>query len=279
MATGPDYCQTSDVTERMYSGSGVTGNVPDDPSRDAWLADLIKARSRDFDQEVYGPEQPGIFAPFAAQLLFSGLGDSTLEILPAATIIRVEIDATPGQQTATWQNYTTEFTKRSMGLKPIRGYPKTSIFRQASFYQDPFMMGNVRLTGIWGIVLPDPDATQPDEAWEDKYLDPLALAGDFSIASAAPPGGGWWATPDDVKGAVASWVVQTYQSAKMGTGPQSGPGSGRVTSTKKIPDDVQMVIDRYHGQHNVPKFALIANDGSDVEAYPTYRWAGWQTTT
>jgi hypothetical protein len=278
MATGPDYCQTSDVTERMYSGSGVTGSIPDDPARDTWIADLIKARSRDFDQAVYGAEQPGIFAPIPAQLLFSGRGEQVLEILPAATIIRVEIDATPGQQVGTWQDYTAEFAKRTIGLKPIRGYPKTSLYRQASFYVDPFGLGNVRLTGIFGIVLPDPSALQPDEAWEDTYLDPLAVNQDFTIAKAATAGGGWWVTPDDVRGAVASWVVQSYQSAKMGLGPQSGPGSGRVTSTKKIPDDVQMVIDTYHGQHNVPKFSLVANDGSDGDGYPRYRWADWQTS-
>jgi hypothetical protein len=275
MATGGNYCATSDVLQRIYSGSGVSGSVPDDPARDVWIASLIAARSRDFDQEVYGTELPGIFAPTPATLYFSGNGQPTLDITPLVSLIRIEIDATPGQQNPTWQDYTPEIAQRRIGLKPIRGNPKTSIFRQSSFYVDPFGLGNVRITGIWGICLPDPAATQPDEAFEDTYLTPLAVSNDFTIATSAPVGGGWWVTPDDINDAIASWVVSTYQGAKMGGGGQSGPGSGKVKNDKNIPPDVQRVITRYRGEHNVPKFALVANDGSDLDEYPAYRWAGW----
>jgi hypothetical protein len=280
MATvgGALYCQVSDVTQRFYSASGVLGQNPDDPGRDAWLTDLILARSRDFDRAIFGPELQGAFAPVAETRLFSGLGNQKLEVTPYATILRIEMDATPGQQNPTWQDYTPEIAQRRIGFMPIRSWPKKYIFRQASFYVDPFRLGNVRLTGIWGVVLPDPAAPQPDEAWEDAYLDPLAVNGDMSITNCDPPGGGWWVTPDDVRDAIASWTAASYQAAKMSGGKTSGAGASRITNDASIPPDVLRVINLYKGEHNVPKFALVADDGSDLaDGYPVWRWAGWQT--
>jgi hypothetical protein len=275
---GAPYCQVSDVEERLYSASGVLGATPDDPGRDAWLGDLILARSRDFDRAIFGPELQGAFAPLVEQRLFSGLGNQKLEVTPFAQIIRIEMDATPGQQSPTWQDYTPEITQRRIGFLPIRSWPKKYIFRQASFYVDPWRLGNIRLTGLWGVVLPDAAATQPDESWEDTYCDPLAVASDLSIASLTPTGGGWWVTPTDVKDAIASWAAASFQAAKMSGGKTSGSGASKITNDASIPGDVLRVINIYKGEHNVPKFALVADDGSDLDdGAPVWRWAGWQT--
>jgi len=279
-----DYCNTADVTARMYSGQGLPAGAaaPTDPTRDGLIGDEITSASRDFDQEVWGAEYPGLFSWRLETRLFSGLGDPLLWIAPVAVIIKVEIDATPGQPQSTWQDITVEISQRTMGLMPIRGYPKTKLFRQNTFYMDPFKMGNVRITAIWGIVVPDPAATQPNEDWEDQYLDGItttdpANGGVPTLGHLTPQGGGWWSTPADVRKAVASWVVHRFQAAKTGYGVSSGTGAGKTSKLKTIPDDVQRVINRYKGEHGGPKFALVANDGSDVDGYPAYRWGDWQS--
>lgn len=277
MATGFNYCQLSDVTGRLYAGQGLNPGdpAPDDPTRDALLKSLIATTSRDFDQEVWeGTEaMNGIFTPIYEARLFSGLGDQILPVMPFSFMAKVEIDATPGQLSHTWNDYTAEFGQNKMGAKPIRGYPKKELFRQSSFYMDPFRLGNVRLTAVWGIVLPDPALAQPAAPW-------FGLTTAAQIQALAPDPTqttGWWATPDDVIGAVASWTVHRYQMSKTGYGEDSNTGVAEYKVNKAIPGDVQRVIQRYRGEQKQPKFALVANDGSDVETFPTYRWAGWQT--
>jgi hypothetical protein len=66
--------------------------------------------------------------------------------------------------------------------------------------------------------------------------------------------------------------------AKMSGGSTSGSGASKVTNDKSIPADVLRVVNTYKGQHNVPKFAMVADDGSDLEGFPIYRWSGWVTT-
>jgi hypothetical protein len=280
-----DYCNLDDVNGRLYAGQGLDPDAaaPTDATRDALITQLISDTSRDFDQEVWeSTEFQYLFSPLPETRLFSGLGDPLLQISPLVSLIRVEIDSTPGQLSHTWQDYTIEVSRNQMGLLPLRGYPKTKLFRQSTFYVDPFKLGNVRITALWGILNPDPNATPPDEAWEDTYLDPLKLNigdPDITVASLKPSIGGWWVTPGDVRSAVASWVQQRYQLAKAALPGSAGGGSSKVNVNRSIPDDVQRVINRYRGENKEPKFALVANDGSDVDGYPVYRWAGWQTYT
>lgn len=288
-----DYCELPDVRGRLYSGQGLPGaltNPPVDTTRDALLSDLITQRSRDFDQAVWGNlEYPGLFSWRLETRLYSGLGQQDLSVGPFAKLAKIEIAATPGQIVETFQDYTLEVSQNRIGFRPIRGFPKHVLFRQATFYVDPFRLGNVRLGGIWGILQPDPKAVDdasglPNEDWEDTFLDPITTnaPSPVTVASLAPEDGGWWKTPDDVRAAVASWVVHTFQAAKTGYGTSSGQGSAKMTTNKKPPDDVQDVITRYAGQNNVPKFALVADDGSDGDQmgqYPVWRWAGWQTHT
>lgn len=277
MAVGINYCQLSDVTGRLYAGQGLNlgDPLPVDATRDGLLSLLIAETSRDFDQEVWeGTEaMSGLFSPIYESRLFNGLGDQILRTMPFASMAKVEIDATPGQLAHTWNDYTVEFSQNKMGAKPIRGYPKTELFRQSSFYQDPFRLGNVRLTAVWGVILPDPALAQPTPPWNGLATAALiqALAPDPTLAT------GWWATPDDVIGAVATWVVHRYQMSKTGYGTDSNTGVAAYKVDKNIPGDVQRVIQRYRGEQKQPKFALVANDGSDVATFPTYRWAGWQT--
>ncbi len=290
--TGPyeslDYCALEDVTGRLYSGQGLLGaaSPPTDATRDAILKGLITTVSRDFDEEVWGnQEYPGLFSWRLETRLYSGVGQQDLSIGPFAKLAKIEVDATPGQISHTFQDYTLEVEQNRIGFKPIRGFPKKVIFRQSTFYVDPFRLGNVRLTGIWGIVQPNGNAPAPNEDWEDTYLDGVptnatANGGIPTVASLSPDGGGWWTTPDDVRGAVATWVTFKFQSAKMAGGATTGTGAGKMTNDKAIPPDVKRVITRYSGQHNVPQFALVADDGSDVDQqgqYPVWRWAGWMT--
>ena len=278
MAIGYNYCTLADVTGRLYAGQGLNpGDAPpDDATRDALLTTLIATTSRDFDQEVFEGTDlmvGGAFAPVYETRLFSGLGDQILPTTPFAFMAKVEIDATPGQLSHTWNDYTVEFSQNRMGAKPIRGWPKMELFRQSSFYQDPFRLGNVRLTAVWGILLPDAALAQPTAPWSG-----LATAGAIQAVAPDPTQStGWWATPDDVRGAIATWVVHRYQQSKTGYGTDSNTGVAAYQVDKSIPGDVQRVISRYRGEQKTPKFALVANDGSDVETFPTYRWAGWQT--
>jgi hypothetical protein len=277
---GDLYCELPDVLGRLYSGQGMSGAAPVDDDRDALLNDLIYTRSRDFDQEVWQSAEhaTGLFTPQVEQRLYSGDGRPTLYLSPFLALIRVEIDATPGQAVHTWQDFTPEIAQNRMAILPLRGWPKSRLFRQATFYQDPWGTGNIRMTMLWGICLPDPGAAVPDETWETANLDPYDIGPDITVASIQPPGGGWWVTPPDVTDAVASWVVHTYQAAKSGYGENTGSGQSAVKVKKTIPDNVQHVIDRYKGETKAPKFALVPDDGSDI-ADPVGRWAGWQTIT
>jgi hypothetical protein len=293
-----DYTTLAAVQSRLYSGQGLLGatNPPVDATRDDFIKQLIPEVSRDFDRAVWETgEYPGLFAWRLETRLYSGLGQQDLVIGPFAKLAKIEVAATPGQIMQSFQDYTVEFGQNRIGYKPIRGYPKKTLFRQSTFYVDPFRLGNVRLTGIWGIVQPDPSAVDtasglPDEDWEDAYLDSITTNSTSyknadvptapSIADLGPDGGGWWKTPDDVVNAVTSWVVHRYQTAKTGYGTSTGTGAQKFSSLKAVPDDVQRVINGYKANHDVPKMALVADDGSDVDtsgAYPVWRWAGWMT--
>jgi hypothetical protein len=288
-----EYCSLEQVQAAMYSGQGLIGsqNPPTDTTRDALLMQLITQTSRDFDQEVWeSTEYPGLFSWMLETRRYSGVGQQDLHVGPFAKMIKVEIDATPGQLQSTFQDYTIEFGQNRMGVKPIRGFPKSTLFRQATFYVDPFRLGNVRLTALWGIVQPDfspPTGAIPNEDWEDNFLDVITTNDTIdgvtpTVASLSPDGTGntWWKTPDDVQMAVAAWVAYKFQSRKMAGGLNAGDGKGRLNNDKSIPAEVQRVINRYRGEHNVPKFALVADDGSDTDSsgsYPAFRWAGWFT--
>lgn len=286
-----DYCSIEEVQARLYSGQGILNqtNPPTDATRDAMLADLITTVSRDFDEEVWGNlEYPGLFAWRLETRLYSGVGQQDLSIGPFAKLAKIEVAATPGQVMQSFQDYTVEIEQNRIGFKPIRGFPKKQLFRQSTFYVDPFRLGNVRLTGIWGILQPSTLVDPPNADWQTAYLDSITTnatvyhtaPGIPSIADLAPDGGGWWATPDDVRAAVAQWVTYKFQSAKTAGGESASKGPATIRNSKIIPADVQRVIERYRGQHNVPKFALVADDGSDVDqdgAFPVWRWAGWMT--
>src|SRR6266576_3784956 len=171
-----DYTTLEVVQSRLYSGQGVLGAQvpPTDTTRDALIKQLIPEVSRDFDRAVWeSSEYPGLFAWRLETRLYSGMGQQDLTVGPFAKLAKIEIAATPGQVMQSFQDYTLEVEQNRIGFKPIRGFPKKTLFRQSTFYVDPFRLGNVRLTGIWGILQPDPDATPPDEAWEDTYLDSI----------------------------------------------------------------------------------------------------------
>jgi hypothetical protein len=280
-----DYCALEDVQARLYTGQGLLGsaNPPAGQAgtdRDNFLKDLITSTSRRFDEAVWDNlEYPGLFSWILETRLYSGQGQQDLHVGPFASIAKVEVDATPGQDSSTFQDYTVEFSQHRMGFRPIRGYPKQELFRQSTFYQDPFRLGNIRLTGIWGIVQPNDNAAPPNEDWEDQFLDGISTnAGPITVASLAPPNGGWWTTPDDVREAVAEWTAYRYQSSKMPGSNTTGLKLATVTNDKTIPLDVKAVITSYRGQTNVPNFAFAADDGSDIDTYPGgWRWAGWMT--
>jgi len=123
--------------------------------------------------------------------------------------------------------------------------------------------------------LPDSASAQPTPPWYG-----LTTAAQIQALAPDPTQTtGWWVTPDDVAAAVASWVVHRFNAAKAGYGEDTNTGVAAYKIDKSIPADTARVIARYKGEQKQPKFALVANDGSDVEAFPTYRWAGWQTQT
>lgn len=272
MATGPDYCKLADVLGRLYAGQGLAPGdpAPVDATRDVALADLITSTSRDFDHEALGPNFPGGFSPRWDVRTFRGDGSQILEVDPLLALVKVEINATPGGP-ATWQDYSTELNGYQVGLLPAEvGYPKHRVFRQASFYVDPFPLGNVHLSGLWGICLPDAQMAAPANPWQG-----------INPATVLPPGGGWWSTPDDVEDAVATWVVFRFEHAKAGYSETPGSstqiGSTSTRFPEGIPADVMRVAARYQTEDaNHPKLALVSGD-EDLLTMGTYRWAGWQT--
>lgn len=279
MATGPDYCTLGQVQSVLYAGRGLAPGdpPPTDATRDARLSALITQTSRDFDHEVAGPRYSGLFVPKYEQRIFSGRGEQVLDIDPALAVLRVEYNSTPGS-TPTWNDITSELGTYRMGLLPSDTHVvKHQIFRQASWPADPFPLGNVRLSIVWGVCLVDPSAAVPTTPW--AYGPGLTQA---QINSLAPPGGGWWATPEDVIDAVTQWVVVKFESGKAGYSEQPGPGSIPGTQTTEyppgIPQDVARVIQRYRGEDDdYPKLALVGNEPSSTPA--PYRWRDWMTTT
>lgn len=280
MATGPDYCKLTDVTGRMYAGQGLAPGdpVPADATRDTLIQDLITKTSRDFDKEVAADDfYPGLFAPKYEVRTFSGKGEQELEIDPFLAVSSVMINSTPGR-TPTWVDYSSELTSYKMGLLPVGpGWPKHRLFRQASFYEDPFPLGNVQVGGIWGICTPDPAATKPVPTW-------FGLATQAAIDALTPDGlggGGWWVTPDDVTDAVANWVLFRFEHAKAAYSDTPGSSTQQGTQDTKypqsIPNEVMRIIRRYQYEDaHHPKFALVGNDNDMIQ--PGYRWADWQTT-
>ena len=290
MATSrPSYCQLSDVTTRLYSGSapatsGGGSTVPTDTQRDTYLTSLIQAISRRFDDETGRP--PGTFAPVYESRLFSGRGAQVIELDEFASVAKIEINTTPGK-TPSWTDYTSDFTNGVASILPMRYWPKSEIFRMSSWYVDPYQTGNVRVTAVWGAVQPDMGQTVPTAPWQG-----LSTQGAINALSPDGQGGGWWITPEAVAKACAEWTVYAYKASQAGYGDTAGnPSGGTVLYRKGIPPEVQMVIDGFTKER--PKMSMITTDGTDLAEENAYvpgteahgspyatvsRWAGWQTS-
>lgn len=261
----------------MYAGQGIAPGdpAPTDATRDALLARLITNTSRDFDHEVEGPNYPGLFSPQYGARLFSGLGRPELQIDPVLVVAKVEINSTPGQ-VGTWTDYSAELNSYQMGLLPgtTIGYPKHSIYRVNSFYQDPFPFGNVRVTALWGVCLADASVTIPTAPWQ-------GVATQGAVNALGPTSGGWWVTPDDVSDAVAEWTLYRFEHSKAAYAeePSSSTmqGSQQTKFPADIPRDVARIIQRYSLEDgNHPKLAMVGGD-DDVTDPRGYRWADWIT--
>lgn len=299
MSAAPDYVTLAQVLGALYAGQGLAPGdpPPTDATRDARLQFLISNTCRDFDYEVMGTKLPGVFLPKYETRTFSGRGDQELEIDPILAInsgatAQVQINTTPGY-TPTWSDYTSELGSYRMGLLPADSrFPKTRIFRQSSWFADPFPLGNVQITGLWAICQVDPGGTPPThtQGWNNLpgSVPPIwgpGISGltDAYLAALAPPaalGGGWWTTPADVVDAIVAWIVNRFEMGKAGYSQQ--PGSSSMAGVQdtlypsEIPAEVQRVIRRYRGEdEGYPRFALVSNDGEGSET--PYRWAGWIT--
>lgn len=276
---GADYCTLPQVQSALYAGEGLAPGdpAPTDATRDARLSDLITKTSHDFDHEVAGPNYPGLFAPRYEVRVFSGQGNQVLDIDPLlalAPALAIQYNSTPGR-TPTWVDVSGEMATYQMGLLPVGpSYPKHRLFRQGSWFVDPFPLGNIQILGVWGVCLPDPAVAIPNQPWQG-----ITVQG--TINAMAPPGGGWWVTPPDVVDAVTEWVVYKFEHGKAAYAEAPGPATlPGVTDTRypaDIPKDVARVIAKYKGEDSdSPKFALVGNEPTDTPY--AYRWRGWLTT-
>ncbi|HLY81641.1 MAG TPA: hypothetical protein VKQ71_01590 [Acidimicrobiales bacterium] len=284
------YCPRSDVLVRLFAAqSAVTLGAqvyspaaPADAQRDALLDDLIAQCSRRFDEECGRAAED--FAPKYEARLYSGTGSQLFEVDEFATLSKIEVNTSPSQPgNPTWTDLTAELAAGNIQARPLRFWPKSSLFRMATFYQDPYLAGNVRLTAVWGDVQPDLGATPPVAPWQGLTLQSQITALQPLDPSGAPAG--WWITPEDVRQAVAEWVVYSYHAERAGYGDTAGSeAQGGVLYTKGIPPRVQQVIltktrSRVH-------VAMITPDGVDIaeenQRYGTpgalSRWAGWQAS-
>lgn len=284
------YCSVDDVKARLFSassqvnqlGSQLTPAANVDPQRDGLLDTLTVSVSRRFDEECGRP--PEAFAPKYDVRLYSGIGSQETDFEEFATISKLELNTTPGiPETPTWTDLTPELTSGLTQIRPIRFWPKMTIFRMSTLFQDPFLAGNVRITGIFGNVQPDPGAAPPL-----GQTTPWFGLTDEAITALQPPApyGGWWITPEDVRTAVAEWTTYKYLAGRGGfSDVQGNPGGGPMIYRKGMPPEVSMVIDKY--TRSDPKIAMVTMNGEDLgmeaERIGTpgalSRWAAWQTFT
>ena len=272
------YCSLADVLARLYTGQAATA-IPADSARDQYLTDLIEEYSRQFEQETGRPLNG--FSVQYDQRLYSGQGRQLLEIDEYAALLKVEFNSSPaGLGSPNWIDWSADIAAGKIAYKPLRFWPKTRIWRQATWITDPWQTGNLRLTGIFGCIQPDLQANIP--TGETPQWNGLT---DATIQSLAPnpagPNYGWWVTPHQARKAVAEWVVYAYHSQRAGYGDQAGTAS-RVLYQKGIPPNVQRIIDLYRG--GKAKLALIGIDGSDPKEEqaagqfdPLHRFAGWHS--
>lgn len=271
----PDYCILDDVTRRLYGGS-QNAAVPDQPNRDALLHSLISSLSRGFDDET--DRIPGGFAVNYDTRLYSGTGSQRLEIDECAFISKVEVNTTPGT-TPTWVDYTVEFSTGRMSTLPIKTWPKTAIQRISTFPPDPFGFGNVRLTGIFGAVMPSSITLAPTAPWSQV---PTLTQAQINALSPDGTANTWWITPERVAQAIAAWTVYEFKAAAAAYGDSAGPNAAPLTYNKEIPQAVKAIIDSY--REDQLKLAMIGPNGEDLSlpyggsiadpARPS-RWSGW----
>jgi hypothetical protein len=278
----------------MYAGTG--GKAPAGPNqpRDVYLQQLIQTASRRFEQEC-GRDLNG-FAPLFEPRIFSGLGAQMLDVDDFAAIQKVEYDLTPGQNPS-WEDITPYIATGELRLLPIRYWPKNRLFYMNTFVTDPYQYGNVRVTAVWGTVIPDLDATPPELPYgTGSYQLPNTEPGITALAALGPfdadanPLGGWWITPEDVTDVVAKWVVYMFKQGQAGYAVTKAGGQASTVQAYPggVPDFVQEVVDNYaEGMH--PQIAMITSDGVDIAIERIYgpgqgnpmsvsRWAGWMTT-
>lgn len=272
----PSYCAVTDVTARLYSGQAVPAANPD-TGRDALLASLIAATSRRFDVETGRP--PGGFAPVYDARLFSGRGAQVVEVDEFAAVAKVEYNLTPAGSPS-WQDVTSDFANGTMSALPMRYWPKSQLFRLSTFVVDPFRVGNVRISAVFGAVQPDMTQTPPVAPWQG-----LTTQAQINALSPDGLGGGWWITPEDVVKAVAEWTVYSFKAGQAGYGDAAGANAAPLTYAKTTPAAVQAVIDAYGAA--TLKLGMIAADGTDIADENVYglspgspnsrsRWWDWQ---
>jgi hypothetical protein len=279
----PAYCLLADLTDKLYASEGSDQAVTPPAGQTRVLSALISAISRRFDKETGRP--PGNFAPTYDARLYSGDGFQEMDTDEYGMLAKVEINLSPGVFPAVWTDVTAEYAQNLMSARPIRFWPKTGIFRMRTLLPDPYMSGNIRLTGIFGSVQPDLGAAVPSTF--AGLAPPTALQPLDPVSGLAA---GWWITPEDVANACIEWAIYAYKMAQAGYGEQAGSTSALpIAIPKKIPGSVQDVISTYtSGRIHL---AMIGLDGIDFREELSRpgggynnpggmltRWAGWQTT-
>lgn len=279
----PLYCAVTDLTSRLFAEEGVDAVGPTPSNvQSALFTDLISIICTRFDQECERPR--GAFSPQWDVRLYSGEGSTNLEVDEFAVLAKIEINTNPPSPTS-WHDYFAEVAQGNLAYLPIRTWPKSELWRIQTLYPDPYRTGNVRLTGIFGVVQPDLGASVPTSF--GGTTPPAAALQPIDPVTGAPSG--WWITPEDVKGACIDWALYAYKLSQAGYSESGGqPSAAPLTLPKKIPQNVQDVISVYTSKRI--HLALIGLDGTDFREELTYgntgdntspfgntRWAGWQT--
>lgn len=289
------YCDLSaDVKPRLYasvsavqaSGASLNPAAPPDTQRDGVLSDLVVDISRRFDRET-GREAEA-YAPKYDVRLYSGTGSQLMEVDEFVALVKVELNTTPGNPASpTWTDLSAEIASGAMQARPIRYWPKDTLFRMSTIYQDPYLGGNLRLTALYGEAQPDSGGLVPvagGSAAIAAGMGSLTQAQINALAVNPVTPSGWWIVPEDVKKACAEWVVYAYHAQRAGYGDTaSNEAAGGMLYRKGIPPEVQAVINSYKERRL--HVAMITMDGIDIaeeqQRYGTpgslSRWAGWQT--
>lgn len=280
----PAYCTLTDLVDRLYASEGSDQVVTPPAGQTRVLNSLISAVSRRFDDETGRP--PGNFAPTYDARLYSGDGFQEMETDEYGMLAKAEINLAPGVIPAVWTDVTAEYAQGLLSPRPIRYWPKTGLFRMRTLLPDPYLSGNIRLTGIFGAIQPDLGAAAPSTF--GGLTPPTALA-PIDPVTAAPSG--WWITPEVVANACIEWALYAYKNAQAGYGEQAGATSALpIAIPKKIPGTVQDVISTFtSGRIHL---AMIGLDGTDFREELSRpgggindplsrrtRWAGWQATS